>query len=276
MKPEWSYARGVEEEPSEHSFYNTDTEELYEKNLKENYDQLKENGWLSIEEDQIEKFYLDKGYNYYLYTPDKPVLNDWVKLSYQLNSYGFRCEEMPNEKKPRSIITIGCSNTFGIGMPVGQIWPTLVGNTLRHRPYNLGICAGSHDSAFRVLLSWLPKIRPSHVFFLEPPGVRYETQTNSMGFHMSSIHAPDPVAMRFETEGEWILSREKTMRAIKSLCDQFETPFYHTHQDNDDEFFTIFDNHDLARDLMHAGRKRHIFWAMKFLKMAGHEWEFKT
>ncbi|MDB4351169.1 hypothetical protein OAA34_00485 [bacterium] len=101
MKPEWSYARGVEEEPSEHSFYNIDTEQLYKKNLQENYDQLKENGWLSIEEDQIEKFCLDKEYHYYLYTPNKPVLNDWVKLSYQLNSHGFRCEEMPNEKKTK-------------------------------------------------------------------------------------------------------------------------------------------------------------------------------
>jgi len=270
MNPKWLYMDGKEHTSRIDRFHNTDREDIFQKNLINNRDLLEENGWLPLPPD--ERCVGDR----FLYNPENPGLNDWIELSYQINSHGFRGIEMPTEKKPRSVIAIGCSTTFGVGMPVGQIWPTLVGNTLRQRCYNLGICAGSHDSAFRVLLSWLPKIRPSHVFFLEPPGVRYETQTNSMGFCLSSIHAPNPVAMRFETEGEWIISREKTMRAIKSLCDQFETPFYHTHQDNDDEFFTVFDNHDLARDLMHAGRKRHIFWAMKFLKMAGHEWEFKT
>ena len=272
MKPEWSYARGVEEEPSEHSFYNTDTEQLYKKNLQENYDQLKENGWLSIEEDQIEKFCLDKEYNYYLYTPNKPVLNDWVKLSYQLNSHGFRCEEMPNEKKPRSIITIGCSNTFGVGMPVGQIWPTLVGNTLRQRPYNLGVPAGSLDTAFRVLFAWLPKIRPSHIFLLVPPGVRYETHTHSFGISNSLVDNMNPVAMRFEHEDEWILHREKTMRAIQSLCDQFETPLTWLDSNIIDNTHEI-GRYDIARNLTHPGRNCHIWIAMNMLKKAGYEWD---
>src|SRR6056300_1497585 len=191
MRDVLSTADGFFVEPTEHSHFSSDSMSLYETNLKENYDQLKENGWLSIEEDQIEKFYLDKGYNYYLYTPEKPVLNDWVKLSYEVNSHGFRGIEMPTVKKPRSIITLGCSNTFGVGMPIGQIWPTLVGNTLKIRAYNLGVPLGSLDTAFRVLLAWLPKIRPSHVFLLEPPGIRYETIT-SHGIKKSSIHVPQP------------------------------------------------------------------------------------
>jgi len=267
MKPEWSFANGRPEVSETHTFYSTDTEQQYETNLTDNRAELEKHGWIPLPPDPR-----CVGHRYQ-YNPDKPEINDWVELSYQINSHGFRNIEMPTEKKPRSVMALGCSTTFGVGMPVGQIWPTLVGNTLRYRCYNMGIPSGSLDSAFRVLLAWLPKIRPSSVFLLEPPGVRYETHTHMFrGINHSAIHHPEPVGIRFEHEDEWQLHREKTMRAIKSVCDQFETPLYHSQHDYDDEYFTLFEEYDLARDLMHPGRKRHIYWAMKFLKMAGHEW----
>lgn len=271
MKETWSHARGFQEEPAEHLFFSSDSKELYEKNLKENRSELEENGWIPLPPDER-----CVGHRY-LYNPKNPGMNDWVELSYKINSHGFRCEEMPSEKKPRSIITIGCSNTFGVGIPVGQIWPTLVGNTLRQRPYNLGIPGGSLDSAFRVLLAWLPKIRPSHVFLLEPPGVRYETHTLSFGVAQSMIENPLPVATRFEHEDEWDLHREKTMRAIKSLCDQFDTPFFYMRYDSQltTEIAQFFETPDSARDLMHPGRNAHTYIAMSMLKQAGYEWDIE-
>lgn len=272
MNVKWLYQDGLEHDPRVDRFHNTDSEQLWKDNLNDPQKKalLDKFGWNPLPPD--ERCVGDR----FLWNPDDPGINDWVELSYQINSHGFRGIEMPTEKKPRSIITIGCSTTMGIGMPVGQIWPTIVGNALKIRAYNLGKCAGSHDSSFRLLYGWLPRIRPAAVFFLEPPGIRYELITNSLGYHNTSAMSPEPIPYRFETEDEWLLSREKTMRAIKSLCEQFNTPFYHTHQDGDDEFFKYFDDHDKARDLQHAGRKRHIFWGMKFLQMAGHEWDFKT
>lgn len=271
MKPEWSYADGkpVLSSINISKFYNTDTEELYEKNLVERRDELEQNGWIPLPPDER-----CVGHRY-LYNPHNPGINDWVELSYNVNMHGFRCEEMPTEKKPRSIIALGCSNTFGIGIPVGQIWPTLVGNTLRNRPYNLGVPAGSLDTAFRVLLAWLPKIRPSHVFLLEPPGVRYESHTHTfLGIKHSSIYHPEPVGIRFEHEDEWQLHREKTMRAIKSLCEQFDTPFFSMQLD--DSIYAgateLLGSVDTARDLMHPGRNIHTYIAMNMLKMAGHKW----
>jgi hypothetical protein len=271
MKDNWYYARGYSYTSGNPKFFPIDTEELYEKNLKENRAELEENGWIPLPPDER-----CVGHRY-LYNPKNPGMNDWVELSYNINSHGFRCEEMPAEKKPRSIITIGCSNTFGVGMPVGQIWPTLVGNTLRQRPYNLGVPAGSLDTAFRVLLAWLPKIRPSHVFLLEPPGVRYETHTQSIGVCESSIHNPMPVGIRFEHEDEWELHREKTMRAIKSLCDQFDTPLISMQLDDSvgSGCASLFGKFDSARDLMHPGRNVHTYIAMCMLKKAGYEWDIE-
>ncbi|MDB4351170.1 hypothetical protein OAA34_00490 [bacterium] len=130
------------------------------------------------------------------------------------------------------------------------------------------------DSAFRVLLAWLPKIRPSHVFLLEPPGVRYETHTKTFNLINSSVHHPSPVGMRFEHEDEWELHREKTMRAIKSLCDQFDTPFIS--MKIDDSVYSgcteLLGSHDSARDLKHPGRNIHTYITMSMLKRAGYEW----
>ena len=270
MKDHWLYARGFYEKPKEYSFYSTDTEDKYQKNLKENFEELKLNGWIHHDIEENDRVI---GYKYD-YNPYNPQINDWVNLSYKINEHGFRGEEMPTEKKPRSIMTLGCSNTFGIGMPVGQIWSTLVGNTLRQRAYNLGVPSGSLDTCFRVLLAWLPKIRPSHVFLLEPPGVRYETHTLS-GIIPSLVDSPVPAAFRFEHEDEWVLHREKTMRGIKSLCDQFDTPFYHLSFDTQlaEEIAEMFGRVDAARDLMHPGRNAHTYIAMNMLKLAGYKWD---
>jgi len=267
MNADWLCVDGVlRKKPLVKRYYSYDSEERYQQNLQEKRLRLEQEGWIALP--PMERCVGDR----FEYNPHDPKINDWVELSYEINEHGFRGQSMPETKKPRSIITIGCSQTFGVGMPVGQIWPTLVGNTLRQRAYNLAMPSGSHDSAFRVLLSWLPRIRPSHVFFLEPPGVRYETITQTFGYVKSLPSHPKPIPFRFEHEDEWLLHREKTMRALKSLCDQFETPFIHMDQTFSDEYFLMMEKQDHARDLTHWGRKVHIWWAMNMLKKAGHEW----
>lgn len=270
MKNEWYYANGLVMDPIEDPFYNTDSEERYLKNLRDNYDEMKRCGWIAVEDDDDRDYVGEK----YLFNPDKPTINDWVNLSYKMNSHGFRIdEEMPTEKKPRSIITLGCSCTLGVGMPVGQIWPTLLGNTLKVKAYNLGVAFGSLDQAFRLLLTWLPKIRSKDVFLLEPPGVRYEIAL-STGFKSEGI-SNRMMIHRYEYEDEWILHREKTLRAIRTVCDQFDANLYVLDTNIWGDMGDVFDMKDVtnARDLEHPGRQHHIYAAMEFLKLMGYEWD---
>ena len=266
MNIEWGCADGNVVEIEELPFYNSDSESLHDSNLLNNRNQLEEDGWIPIKMNDERELVGHR----YLYNAENPSLNDWVNLSYKINSHGFRCDqEMPTETKPRSVIAIGCSNTFGVGMPVGLTWPTLVGQAFRYRAYNLGVPGGSLDTAFRVLLYWLPKIRSSHVFLLEPPGVRYETHTIS-GIKKSSVHTPIPVPLRFGHEDEWKLHKEKTMRAILSVCDQFDAKFIHCSSDIIGQTSRI-GKQDVARDLQHPGRTCHKWIAMNMLKKAGME-----
>jgi hypothetical protein len=259
MKESWGKANGKDHTPEELPFYMDDSEEQYALNWSHNYDELLRNGWIFQEPEGAEDVV---GYKYDYNTMD-PKQGDWVNLSYRINSHGFRGEEMPTEPKKRSIICLGDSNTFGIGMPEGKLWSTRIGHTLKVRSYNLGIPNGSLDSAFRVLMYWLPKIKPSHVFMCTP----FEGYEHHI--HSGILNAGYPLAT---TEDEWILHKEKVLRAMQHLCDQFDTPLI---QDDccGDDYFSIFQEHDLSRDLKYYGSNRHIYIAMNLLRKAGYEWD---
>lgn len=69
---------------------------------------------------------------------------DTTEISYQLNSWGFRsegCREFDTVSEP-SLITLGCSFTFGTGLPESVIWPRVTADSLGLRLINLG--TGGH------------------------------------------------------------------------------------------------------------------------------------
>lgn len=262
MQDYWGTADGWKVTPAEVPFYGSDTKDRYYENLDYNLHELLKHGWIHHEPSPDDRVI---GYKYD-YNADKPDVTDWVNLSYRINEHGFRGEAMPTEPKKRSIVCLGGSNTFGIGMPEGKLWTTMVGQSMKVRAYNLGMINGSIDSAFRVLMYWLPKIKPSHVFMLDDmAGYEYHTSSGLMKIPDNPIPC---------TEENRILQREMAMRAIKSLCDQFETPFISDAGDSDD-YFAIFEGceHDLSRDLEHFGSKRHIHIAMTMLTKAGYKWD---
>lgn len=47
---------------------------------------------------------------------------DSVPIEYKLNSQGYRCDEFKNQE----ILTLGCSQTEGHGMPIDLTWPYLL------------------------------------------------------------------------------------------------------------------------------------------------------
>lgn len=64
--------------------------------------------------------------------------NEPIPFEYKLNRNFFRCNHF--EDKP-SVVSLGCSYTYGVGLPHEYIWPTLLSNHLNLESYNLG-CPG--------------------------------------------------------------------------------------------------------------------------------------
>ena len=100
----------------------------------------------------------------------------WAKqhISYELNEYGFRCGELSGEEQPDSITFIGCSRTVGVGMPKSKTWTHQLSDQLGLKEINLGISAGSTDSAYRVYAAWQYVNRSPITCLLVPPPARIE------------------------------------------------------------------------------------------------------
>jgi hypothetical protein len=192
-----------------------DTEELYQENLKNNYDKLLKHNWINN------------------------------PFTYKFNSAGFRSEEF--EESAPSIMFLGCSMTVGIGVPWNTTWPKIVSDELGMKCYNLGIGGSSNDTAFRFAYTWLNKLKPTICIFNQTFADRMEVwQYNGIIGDMSKEHPKFYLGTWQSNNFNKKILAEKNLLAIKQLCDQSNTKFVNTSVHSMPYL-------DLARDLAHPG-----------------------
>lgn len=230
-------------------WFPSDTEELFNDNLKNNYDLLKKYNWIDRE------------------------------ITYSFNSMGFRCEEFTD--KP-SIMFTGCSNTFGIGLPLESTWPYIVSKQLNLHNVNLGLGGGSGDSAFRMCLGYIDKIKPKVICYLQPPELRCEFVTNAPPLNTGALghwHLDDESNTKFNfrkfgkidpadvykywisNESNVVLNYIKNKLAIKQLCVERSIHFISL----DQQFIRDMEIKNSARDLSHPGEEQNRLLAEYFL-----------
>ena len=122
---------------------------------------------------------------------------DGVKLSYKkedfyydLNSTGFRCDDFDTmDFTKKSIIYLGCSHTFGTGLPEEDCWPTIMHNKIQeehnttYNYINLGVPGGGVDWYLH-FLPYFSKFNPAFIISATPEVTR----------------------MNWVTEGGWLMS----------------------------------------------------------------------
>lgn len=209
-----------------------DTDEMYEKNCRERLSVIEQYGWTT--------------------TP----------VTYKFNSQGFRCEEFTEEP---SVMFLGCSFTFGLGVPNENIWPTLVAQSLGLKSVNLGQAGGSHDAAFRLCHRWINQIKPKVCILLSPPMYRIEViEPDMITFFTTTRIQKDKFSEFYDawlsTETNSQMNMLKNTLAIESLCKQNGTRFIKYDSTN-------FKRLDWARDLGHPGIISHKELAAKILKL---------
>jgi len=195
-----------------------DTKELYVENVANRYDEMIKFGWL-----------------------DK-------KFSYKFNSYGFRSDEFSNEP---SMVSLGCSYTCGIGLPIENCWASIVINNLNLKNFNLGIGSSSNDTAFRMAHYWLSQLKPKIVVHLSTSRHRFERHYNSV------IQDYGPWS-KDQIWKNWVLNDTnsemnffKNTLAIQHICNNLDIKLIQIEYE-DLHNFRIIEN-DLARDLAHRG-----------------------
>ena len=213
--------------------------------------------------DSLERYNHNRIHNSFVMKNNKWF--DAQPFSYSFNNEGFRCGNFSSNP---SVMFLGCSHTFGIGMPLEKSWPQLVANSLELENVNLSWPGTSNDTAFRTAYKYIDRIKPKIVILLSPAVARCDLVINDT--EVITFHPSDEVQ---ETSSEykkfyesWMssdanieMNRLKNILAIKQLCELSDIKFISY---NFEEVGFL----DLARDLLHFGVNTHLSLSKQILK----------
>lgn len=188
-----------------------------------------------------------------------------VEIEYKINRYGFRCNNFTNDP---GIIFLGCSFTYGTGMHLKDIWPSLVASHFNLQPWNLGTPGMSLTMGTFYLTNWYKDIpNPKAIVILEPPPDRIELyqlrenycQVDILKFLLDNYQQNVLVNRLYNTlPFTTAINYRLNIQALKLLAKHwnipivsatlFESSSMHISQKGETEF---------ARDLMHFGKNFH-------------------
>jgi len=210
----------------------TDSEELYQKNLKTNSAELEQYNWINR------------------------------SIKYKFNSYGFRADDF--DSSAPGVMFIGCSHTLGVGLPVESTWAHVVSTSLKLKNYNISVGGSSNDTAFRLAHHWIEQLKPSLVLFLSAERTRFELHTDtdeiidlSVWSHTGTM-VNDFTRHWYSNDTNSDMNYLKNTLAVKQLCSERGIKYIQR------EASTIH-LRDKARDLQHYGEKTHRHIAAMFL-----------
>ena len=91
-------------------------------------------------------------------------------ISYKINNYGYRSDDITEKDTSNNFIFSGCSNTFGIGVPVESIWAHQINEELGGEKFiNIGMNSGSHKTIVFDIFRHIKNFgKPKGVFVLFP------------------------------------------------------------------------------------------------------------
>ena len=95
----------------------------------------------------ISKFY--SGDSEKIFNKNISIIPDWywydVPISYEFNSKGYRMPQFDEVNWDNYFIALGCSNSVGVGLPLGVTYTGLLSDELNIDCVNLGLSGASND-----------------------------------------------------------------------------------------------------------------------------------
>lgn len=218
-------------------------------------------------------------------------------IVYNTNSLGYRSDEFSKEDASKNFLYIGCSVTFGIGLPENVIWPYFLNKKLKgDKIFNLGINGISSNIITYNIHKYIKQFgKPKAVFALYPNFSRTESFINN---DLSIIHFKEDSELEFGINlankldiASFTLNTIYPIKILEDYLESIGVPFFWSNWwgafnnyiqfENQDisKNFVQFDksidldlvdkykdNHyfDLARDKQHFGILGHISMAESF------------
>lgn len=215
-----------------------------------------------VPSDDSKTFYHNLRYNSQLLKD-----NNWWsrrRITYCFNDHGFRCDNFIKESQ--SIMFLGCSFTFGVGVFYEDTYGYNVSKQLNLKNINLGIPGTSSNTAFRLGSYWIPILKPKIVIYLESSEDRLEIVADKKFFDLVPKHCNSDLKIFYEDY--WLIDRTnsylnslKNKLALENICSQYGIKFIHR------PFWSIIEYKDLGRDLIHCGSKSYLDLSNKLLNI---------
>lgn len=96
-------------------------------------------------------------------------------ISYELNNYAYRSDNFFKDSKTE-ILFAGCSYTFGVGLPLKNIWASVVNNNIKNNNFkNIGVSGASFQSIIENIYSYIRNFnKPEAIMVMFPNLERYD------------------------------------------------------------------------------------------------------
>lgn len=177
------------------------------------------------------------------------------KITYQFNSHGFRSPEF--DTAGDYFISVGCSFTFGTAIQSEQRYADIVAKQTGLTSYNLGIQGGCDDTSFRLLLTWLNKLKPKFVVYQSTFPQRFEVIDDQWSI-IYGINAalggsvPQDHGLMYKqilaTESNEQIRARKNQLAVQQLCQEHNVKLIEI------SYIDFLKTHDISsRELHHPG-----------------------
>jgi hypothetical protein len=96
-----------------------------------------------------------------------------AEFVYHHNAHGYRCDEFEDimNRPTKKLLVLGCSNTYGVGVPEEHTWPQMLKRQFEHYKnekidvINLGVPGGSNQ-LIDVYLNWCHRFKPDYIAVL--------------------------------------------------------------------------------------------------------------
>jgi len=179
------------------------------------------------------------------------------RILYDCGEHGFR-ETRLSSIKQNQCLALGCSYTFGVGLPLEDIWTSIFEQKYAETVYNLGAPSMGNETFFRLAYHWIPILKPKLVMVLSPGMHRRERISDNRWKPLGGwCDINDAIDMQYLDKDECFYSNTRSLLGIEMLCQQHNA----TYLVQDSQFYW---GKTLARDLMHPGKDYHLKTAEYF------------
>jgi len=186
-------------------------------------------------------------------------------FEYHCDSLGFRNNKDLEKNVPYTLF-LGCSHTFGIGLPIECVWTSIVTKFLQKPTYNAARAGAGIDSCYRILKYLINQdYKFENLFLFSPHPGRIEIWDEFEKKWMVATwwsHYPKDLLSYLNHQYFTQINFDKTLDAIENLCVKNKINLVHMNTDSCDDL--IIDDCK-ARDLMHAGKDAHEKIAYRFI-----------